>query len=675
MKNKKSDKVKKKQPNAYFQQYMSQRRTAGRDVGAHPHTARLKDKKKYKFKLELFLKREFSEKFTRLFSTDQKKFIKEIQETILNGGQYCIAMPRGEGKTTIIIGAIVWAACYGHRGYVVIIGSDQAAAEKVLAGVKTTLETSNKMMELFPEVCFYIKALDGLSQRAAGQLSNNRPTRIEWRADGVRFAYIEIDPAYLEVGAGVAIEARGLTGRLRGLQITLPNGSVIRPDFVFSDDPQTRESATSMAQCEERENLILSDVMGLSGVGVELAILMAGTVIGQNDLIERICSKWRSVRAKALYEFPDEHNPKNRHGLWQEYIDLRRQARKEGAEKKVCNDFYRKNRKEMDKGAVVGNPHRKSKNELSALQNIYNYISDNGENSFYSELQNEPQGAGAKFYSISSSMVLSRLNGFERNAVPGDCHYINAGIDVNHYALNWAVSAMQNDMTSFGIDYGRYPKGGDIWNPESEKTTEQAIYDGVIELSGALLVRQPAIKLVGIDGNYATDTIYRVVDFLNRKYSNVRFLVFRGFGSEKYNLPQNSKTVIRKGHECHWEKKEKRGEHVIFNSHYWHMWLQKSFLLNPGFPGSYSFWGDNNTDHRTIADHIIADKLIELEYKNGKELMKWSKRPGARNDLADAVKITVVGASVFGAEVKGREVEIATKNEIIRNTSISFIQI
>jgi hypothetical protein len=55
--------------------------------------------------------------------------------------------------------------------------------------------------------------------------------------------------------------------------------------------------------------------------------------------------------------------------------------------------------------------------------------------------------------------------------------------------------------------------------------------------------------------------------------------------------------------------------------------------------------------------------------------MKWTKRPGARNDLADAVKISVTGASVFGAEVKGKELEEAPKNEVVRNTNISFIQI
>lgn len=530
-------------------------------------------------------------------------------------------------------------------------------------------------LSLFPEVCYYIRALGGLSQRAAGQLSKGKPTKIEWNMDGIRFAFVTMEAAYMEIASGAAIEARGLTGRLRGLQITLPDGRVKRPDFVFPDDPQTRESAKSAAQCEERENLILADVMGLAGPDVELACLMAGTVIEQDDLVERICNKWRSVRAKALYEFPEEHNPQGRRGLWQEYIELRRQSRKEGTEKKVCNDFYRKNRKQMDKGAVVGNIHRKNKNDLSALQNIYNYISDNGEKSFYSELQNEPQSQSSKFFVLKSTLVSSRTNGHERNIIPPDCHYVNAGIDVNHYALNWAVSAVQNDMTAFGIDYGRYPKGADLWNPESPKTEETAIYDGIIALSEALLQRQPGIKLVGVDGNYATGTIYRVVDLLNRRYPNVRFMVFRGFGSDKYNLPENQKKIIRKGYECHWEKSEKRGEHVIFNSHYWHMALQKAFFLNPGFPGSYSFWGNTSEEHRTIADHIIADKLIEIEYKNGKELMTWTKRPGARNDLADAAKISLVAASVFGAEVKGKELTTAPKNEVVRNTSISFIQI
>jgi hypothetical protein len=641
-----------------------------RDVGPHSHTKKIGIKRKHILSLQPFLESIFPEKYPRPFSTDQQRFLSEIQNTILNGGQYAVAMPRGEGKTTIITGAIVWAICYGHRKYPVIIGSDQAAAESILDGVKITMETSDNLNELFPEVCHYIRALEGLSQRAKGQLCNGAPTHIGWRTDAISMPFVEMDEKYLEFAKGAVICARGLTGRLRGLQVTQPDGKVVRPDFVFLDDPQTRESALSASQCNDRENLINADVMGLAGVGTELACLMACTVISQGDLAERILNSWRAMRAKALYQLPKGHNT-----LWAEYIELRRQARKEGTEKIVCNNFYKLNRDAMDEGAIVANEYRKNKGELSALQNVYNYISDNGFDSFWSELQNDPQSAASKFYIITSEIVKSRVNGNERNIIPADCHYVNLGIDVNHYALNWAVSAIQNDMTGNGIDYGRYPKGRVLWADDSGITAEQAIYDGLSELAKSMMQRQPGIKLIGIDGNYSTDTVYRVADYLNKTLP-CRVLVFRGVGSDKYSLPMNSKTVIRKGHECHYATGA-RGEHVIFNSHYWHSFLQKSFLLTPGFRGSYSFWGGNDADHRTIADHIIADKLIDLEYKQGKEIYTWTKRPGERNDLADALCISLVGAAIFGAEVSGsQEIEQAPVSQVNNtNTEVRFIQI
>jgi hypothetical protein len=627
-------------------------RESARDVGRHTASKKLKEKRKLKKRLIWFLKIIFPLKFFRPFSKDQKEFIADLQKAIIHGGELCCALPRGEGKTTIIVGAIIWAILYGYRKYLAVIAAEQGEANKILEGIKIEMTSNEKLKSLFPEACHYISKLESLSQRATGQLSDGKPTHIKWKTDHIIFPQVKMNKKYLEVCSGAVIEARGLTGRIRGMHQDLIDGRTIRPDFVLLDDPQTRESAKSPQQCTDREDIINADVMGLAGIGLPIAAVMAVTVICENDLADRFLNKWQSTRGKALYDIPEEHDK-----LWKEYIELRRKVRKEGKDKqrKESNAFYRKHKKKMDKGARVGNKHRLNKGDVSALQAVYNYIADNGFNSFWSELQNDPQSATSQVYEINLTIILSRTNGHGKNVIPEGCHFINAAIDVNYYALNWGIAAITNQLASFGIDYGRYPRGRNLWDDSMENiTAEQAIYDGVIDLVKTLHARQPELKLVGVDGNYATDTVYRAVEYLERILP-IRVLVFRGVGSEKYSLPYSQKNLINKGYECHLSQSQ-RGPNVIFNSHYWHMHLQKGFLLNPGSPGSFSFWGDNNTDHRTVANHILADKLTDIQSKGGKEIHKWVKRPGDRNDLGDAFTMTEVGASIFGADINfGKE--------------------
>lgn len=620
-------------------------RESVRDVGRHTPASgtRLALKRRMRGDLKLFLRKMFPERFYRPFSADLRRFITQIQQTILDGGQEAIALPRGEGKTTILACAALWAILCGHRRYVVVIGSDQAAAEKILDGIRAALDSSEALLEHYPEACHYAKALDGLPQRAAGQLAGGEPTGIRWRSDSIVLPQVPMDGGAAEVCAGAAIEARGLTGRVRGLQQTLKDGTILRPDFVFLDDPQTRESATSPAQCDEREDLIKSDVAGLAGIGgKQIAMVIACTVIAEGDLADRVLQTWHAVRAKALIKFPDAADT-----LWREYVRIRREARKLGNQNKAGNAFYKKNRKEMDAGAVVGNPHRKNQGELSALQHVYNWIADNGESSFRAELQNEPQAQESALYTINPAIVGSRLNGLDRCQAPEDAHFVLAGVDVNFYALNWCVAAVSPDGRAYLIDYGRYPSGRELWTEGSAGTPERAIFDGIGDLAGQLHQRHERLGWYGVDGNYATDTIYRAVEQQDRVRS-FRCVVMRGVSSEKYSEPGDTKRRIQDGVEC-FLGKGVRGIHVVFNSHYWHKALQQGFLLQPGTVGSVSLWGRGEEDHRTFAAHVCADRLVGVSTDKGREIHKWTRRATERNDLADAAVMALAPASLFGA--------------------------
>ncbi len=89
-------------------------------------------------------------------------------------------MARGSGKSSIAEVACIWAVLYGHRNFVCLIGSDEGHACDMLDSIKTELDSNELLLADFPEVCFPIQALDGISNRANGQLYKGKRTQIGW---------------------------------------------------------------------------------------------------------------------------------------------------------------------------------------------------------------------------------------------------------------------------------------------------------------------------------------------------------------------------------------------------------------------------------------------------------------------------------------------------------------
>ena len=52
---------------------------------------------------------------------------------------------------------------------------------------------------------------------------------------------------------------------------TLADGTVIRPEVVVFDDPQTRDSAESKLQTQARLAIIEGDVLGMAGPGQSIS--------------------------------------------------------------------------------------------------------------------------------------------------------------------------------------------------------------------------------------------------------------------------------------------------------------------------------------------------------------------------------------------------------------------
>lgn len=214
---------------------------SGRNIGELPPVLNPERKQRATGSFKHFCDAYFPQTFHLPWSEDHLKVISKIEQAVLEGGLFAMAMPRGSGKTSLCEAACMWSMLYGHREFVAMIGSDEEHAADMLDSIKAELENSDDLLDDFPEVCFPIRALEGITQRASGQLYQGRPTGIGWTAKEIVLPTIEGSPA-----SGAIIRVAGITGRIRGMKFKRPDGRSVRPSLVIIDDPQTDESARSV---------------------------------------------------------------------------------------------------------------------------------------------------------------------------------------------------------------------------------------------------------------------------------------------------------------------------------------------------------------------------------------------------------------------------------------------
>jgi hypothetical protein len=213
---------------------------AGRDIGELPSVVNAERKERAASDFRYFCESYFSLTFHLPWSPDHLKVIAKIEQAVLRGGLFAMAMPRGSGKTTICECACIWAVLYGHREFVCLIGSDEGHAMDMLESVKMELDGNDLLLEDFPEVVYPIQCLDGIANRCNGQLYKGERTHIGWTA---REIVLPTMPG--SVASGAIIKVAGITGRIRGMKYKRADGHTVRPSLVVLDDPQTDESARS----------------------------------------------------------------------------------------------------------------------------------------------------------------------------------------------------------------------------------------------------------------------------------------------------------------------------------------------------------------------------------------------------------------------------------------------
>ena len=609
-----------------------------------------------------FLKTYMGQAFPLAWSADHREAISRLAYSIQHGGLRAIAMPRGNGKTTICEGATIWAVAYGYRKYPVVVGATKDAAESVLASIKREIEDNPLMAEDFPAMAVPVSCLDGKPIRGKAQLCDGKYTRVGIKADRIEFASVKSD------SCGALIQALALTGNLRGARRKMSDGSVQRPDFALLDDPQTDESAASPTQTETRDRLVSGAILGLSGPDVEMAAVMACTVIEPDDLSERTLDRpeWHGIRTSLVIEWPDaglpDEKPDPKNGrpasalLWAEYSRIRKAAMLDGAEgSDAATEYYRANRAAMDKGAVLSWPERYSPGQLSGLQYAMDLYLDRGVRVFFSEFQNDPRSAQKKqVYNLTAERVRNNLAGTDVRTTDEHAAFVSCFADINHYGIHWAMIAAAGDMTGTVIDYGRYPERGRLVPKGANKSeVARCVYQGLGVLGKAFAdfhIPRPGgrqgLDLWTIDAGYEMDTVFKFCRSPLAEGLPFRVLPSRGIASERF---RESRAIGSPREHCHLAA-IKRGQWVEHDADWWRMETQKAFLTDAGGPGALSLWGNDADRHESYSQHMVAEYLREHMIGEIRDFYVWGHVPGGIWDWLDATVGAWVGCCMIGGQ-------------------------
>jgi len=655
---------------------MRDRRSEARDIGKCLSPLNPERHESCRLDLERFLTTYMPARYFAPFSEDHRHVIHKIQTAILEGGLFAEAVFRGFGKTEILIGAAMWAALYGHRRFIPLLAASRALAEdRLISSIKAELETNKLMLEDFECVCKPARALEGLTHRCPGQLSDGKPTRIQWSTAAISLPVVDVWQRRADgkaptkhrpaVSASVVIRAFGLRAGFRGLAHTTPDGETVRPEFVAIDDPQTEESAASPAQCAKREKLITRTVLGLGGHFRRLAGVMCATIIRKGDMADRLLDhelhpEWQGQVLPMVRKWARRHED-----LWLgKYASLRRQdlldeqGGREAAEGEAT-EFYRQHRAEMDEGCVVAWEHCYSEGELSAIQHAYNALIDKGDAAFAAEYQNQPfdeEGTGDE-PPLEPRDVLEKCNGLPAGIAPHGSSLVVASIDVRKPQLHWVVCAFGAGFSGHVLEAGMRPYlvAGTRASGGLEGALTTALNVEIDRLCGRAWSVEGGgelrIGLLLVDSGWKSRTIYTC---LRRHKAAAVLTPSKGEGGE-LDLRTPKTVPARDRGDC-WHvmlNRERDARLLTYTTDHWKSFTAERIRTPAGGRGALTLWGENTQARWSLAEQLTSERAHPKQRRTGETFEKWKVLPGRPNHWWDCLVGCHVAAARMGIALDG----------------------
>ena len=621
--------------------------------------------------------------FYNPFTPHQKKIIQDCGEALRYGTQKCKAAPRGDGKTSIVkYLALKYALCR-QVSFPLIVSATASKSKKTLNSLKRRLASraDTPLSEDYPLECHVARYVDPWPSRARNVTANGqRQIHVEWGGDSIILPTWED-----EEPLGPILLALGITSdELQGCNVYDR-----RPDFVMLDDLDSRDSlaAEDGVIAAKIEEAVDKTIAGLGGQSRRLGQFMLCTITSRDAAAFKYSDpsqkpSWSGERIAAIAKWPD------RADLWQSYMEYRQWGKGTLDEKgnpvdvygRKAHEFLVKNYEEMHVGAVLSNPHNYERSILpdgspmhvSALQRCYDYIADNGMNSFLTEHQNDPpEDEGASESGINPRMIQMQVSGYERGVVPEGCTALVQGIDVGKWRFHWVVRAFKPDGTGFTIDWG-YHKVYDT-KYKSEEGLDRAIHRAILERISDFrdmdCAKQFRDSLTLVDSGYRTEAVYAACVEAGMGVLPIKGIGYSAGVAERGKFRDVMKRETDKVPICdgaYYKVMRKLAPLPTFklvcaDADQWKAWEHDRWMTAMDKPGCMFLFGEKSKEpellsidqqeHGQYAHQICAEVEVEDVVRGG-IVRKWkTKTSKAENHWLDASYYSDVAAAIKGIRV------------------------
>lgn len=624
------------------------------------------------------------------FSPDHRRVIERMQSSVVEGSECWNMVFRGFAKTSIAVGTMIWAHKYGYRKFTPIIAANQGFAENILRMIKTQIETNDLLLDDFPELCYPVRMLEGRNQRCASQTCDGERTHIEWKAAEIRLPTIPGAPS----STGI-IAAFGIDSAMNGLVRALPDGRNVRPDWFLADDLQTRKSARSGTEINNRLDALRHSVMMLGGHEDDISGCINGTLMLPNDLMAQVTNpdlfpSFSGETIPMLKEFP-----KALESFWlNDYARvLKDYDRTKAGDKKraqiAAKALYESRREEADEGAVATWEHcyAPKKHEISAIQHAMNILIEDGAAVFATECQQQVFVAPGESKQLELSDIITKLSGLKRYEPPANATKLVCYIDTQDASFWYAVVAWTADFTGYVIDYG-------IWPEQSRRDVTKADLTDTLAKRYPHLKNKEALHRAGLADLCENVLGREYIDPTGTAHKIAAALVDVKDGDVRTTIPswvvsqRKWRTILRpamgvglKAADTPFAERKLDPQKERRRGLYWHEDIDpqipggvivfidtnsaKTFVANrwraagerpdndqayrPNEPGALYLWGTDPREHTVFGSHQCSEWVKRVVDEKKREIDFWSPRPNhPDNEWWDCLSGCVILADLAG---------------------------
>jgi len=284
-----------------------------------------------------------------VFHKDISYMLNELKSN--RGTKLAIAAPRGSAKSTLVsLQYIIYCICYKTDPFIVIISNTSDQAQGFLESIKQELESNEKLIKDFPEVCELGK----------------RPGPPRWTQKEI------------QTKNGVKIIALGAEQQIRGRR-----NKENRPGLIILDDIEADTASQNPENYYKLQDWLEKSVLK-AGTSTTNTIFV-GTIHHYDSLLAKFTSPdlsygWKKKIYRSVINWAENI------ALWEQWTNIFCNKTEFEGESGIeaAERFFELNKEDMLKGTTVLWPEAKSYYELMVQREEEGHIS------FDSEMQNEP---------------------------------------------------------------------------------------------------------------------------------------------------------------------------------------------------------------------------------------------------------------------------------------------